>query len=200
MLLALTRPQNCCRRSLTSITARFTRSNEISSFRFGTSVTRCPSSRAVPILLCAGAHESRLVCACSVTNVLKHWVEHYFRDFQENQELLQTLSQFVNEHLMVQYRAVAMRIHQLIHKRPHSYLQAPLDEGEINVVTKLGACPFLEFDPLEVAKQLTLIDFTRFKTISYAVFLLKKKRRTSKRARRRRERLTQIVVTVCVSV
>jgi hypothetical protein len=106
----------------------------------------------------------------SVTNVLKHWVEHYYRDFEESTELLSMLSQFVSEHLMSQYKAVALRINQLIHKRPYSVMPS-INEDEIQVMTKLGACPFLEFDVLEVAKQLTIIDFTRFKSIAYSEFL-----------------------------
>jgi hypothetical protein len=115
-------------------------------------------------------------------NFLKTWVEHYWTDFSSNEELFNVLSQFLDN-------SSNQKLAQLVKNAIKRRQQNP---DTMNVITDTSSFPkpilpksrqissspdtkeakgnegglrFLDLDPLEVARQLTIMEFTLFAAI-----------------------------------
>jgi son of sevenless-like protein len=111
-----------------------------------------------------------------VLNVLKTWIEqHLDMDNEEDVKALDELKRFCNAELAETLPKASDRLLRIIHKK----------RARIENTLLQSACPspilpktmdrirFLELDPLELARQLTLMHARAFKKIKAEEFLFK---------------------------
>eukprot|EP01112_Ceratiomyxa_fruticulosa_P003017 TRINITY_DN13423_c0_g1_i2.p1 TRINITY_DN13423_c0_g1~~TRINITY_DN13423_c0_g1_i2.p1 ORF type:complete len:698 (+),score=159.41 TRINITY_DN13423_c0_g1_i2:79-2172(+) len=99
-----------------------------------------------------------------VANVLKMWLDKHFHDFEKDQELLNQVDLFIINQLMVDKEAVAMNLKKLLTNRKVKLELSWSDEAPSTINTRPESL-FIDFDPTEVARQLTLIEEKIFKSI-----------------------------------
>lgn len=128
-----------------------------------------------------------------VINVLRHWVDQHYYDFERDPSLLQRLNAFLNsikgksmkkwvESVLkiVQRKTVSDENHRPItfnfgHSPPAIEYHLSISENELNLLT---------LHPIELARQLTLIEFELYRNVKTselvgAVFTKKDKEKTS---------------------
>jgi len=127
-----------------------------------------------------------------VTNVLKTWVETYFEDF-DDQKLFKNLSDFVNKDLKTHLKNPADQVHKLIQKKVSGTMARKMVfSGQVKIqkfnslfplFQKKAPLPIIskslssskikliELDPLEIARQLTIMESRIFNQIQPSEFL-----------------------------
>eukprot|EP01102_Stenamoeba_stenopodia_P006360 TRINITY_DN1744_c0_g3_i1.p1 TRINITY_DN1744_c0_g3~~TRINITY_DN1744_c0_g3_i1.p1 ORF type:complete len:906 (-),score=236.37 TRINITY_DN1744_c0_g3_i1:10-2727(-) len=132
---------------------------------------------------CTGAHleqwrqKKQKPIRLRVCNALKHWIERHFSDFIMEDELLRKLTEFTDETISNTpgLQVVGTRLHKLIEKK----LSTSSLEGNASALFPeptnsrlslqgLGARSkrsLLDYDPGDIAKQLTLLEFSNYKVI-----------------------------------
>ncbi|KAI8967027.1 ras guanine nucleotide exchange factor domain-containing protein [Mycotypha africana] len=105
-----------------------------------------------------------------VFNVLKSWLEQYY--YEEDSVLLDRLLFFTNTSIKDSLRFSAVQLERLIHKRKEActdlkklVVTQQQDMPEPILPRDLQKFRLLDVDPLEMARQLTLMDFKLFSSI-----------------------------------
>ena len=110
-----------------------------------------------------------------VLNVLKHWVDQHFYDFSEDTDLLHKLTSFLDEITGKSMKKWVECISKVVQRRLDN------DEGIKEIVFDFDRSPpqlevhiknpqedwpeLLTFHPIEIARQLTLIEFQYYKAV-----------------------------------
>eukprot|EP00092_Neocalanus_flemingeri_P012439 GFUD01013410.1.p1 GENE.GFUD01013410.1~~GFUD01013410.1.p1 ORF type:complete len:1387 (-),score=368.57 GFUD01013410.1:1178-5338(-) len=110
-----------------------------------------------------------------VLNVLKHWVDQHFYDFSEDCDLLHRLTSFLDEITGKSMRKWVECISKVVQRRLDN------DEGAKEIVFDFDRSPpplethiknpqddwpeLLTYHPIEIARQLTLIEFQYYKAV-----------------------------------
>jgi len=111
-----------------------------------------------------------------VTNVLKSWVETYYEDFVV-QDTFKTLNAFVNGDLTKHLKNPAEQLRNAIQKKVTGTMSKKMvfsGQAPLPIVSKslsAGKLKFVDLDPLEIARQLTLMESKLFNSIGTAEFL-----------------------------
>eukprot|EP01119_Soliformovum_irregulare_P004557 TRINITY_DN1560_c0_g1_i1.p1 TRINITY_DN1560_c0_g1~~TRINITY_DN1560_c0_g1_i1.p1 ORF type:complete len:1166 (+),score=383.87 TRINITY_DN1560_c0_g1_i1:136-3633(+) len=106
-----------------------------------------------------------------VFNVLKTWLMHHYGDFEADPGLPEKCKSFVETQMMDTMRNCAVQLLKALERRSDdgwisspSHIKAPKPRLPKKVGSSSGIT-FLDLDPLEVARQLALIDFNLYKQI-----------------------------------
>ncbi|RCH80459.1 hypothetical protein CU098_002355, partial [Rhizopus stolonifer] len=109
-----------------------------------------------------------------VFNVIKSWLETYFNE-EEDRPILATLSQFTDQVIIQSMKFGAEQLSKLIKKRMLSEDSGQIRKMKLNVRTQdmpepilpknLKRIKLLELDPLELARQMTMMDFKLYNRI-----------------------------------
>ncbi|KAI8138715.1 ras guanine nucleotide exchange factor domain-containing protein [Fennellomyces sp. T-0311] len=105
-----------------------------------------------------------------VFNVFKHWVEHYM-NVEEDQAALNTLLDFTNTTLRSSISFSANQLERLIRKRLDAdplrklVVMAPRDQPTPILPRNVKKFRLLDVHPLEMARQLTMMDFGLYRAI-----------------------------------
>ncbi|KAJ1516483.1 hypothetical protein HMI54_009274 [Coelomomyces lativittatus] len=126
-----------------------------------------------------------------VFNVMKSWLENYCLPYiPDDHQILESMSLFARIVVRPVMSLLSISMTKLIDKRiasstPHLPLRGPQPTTPITHVTahipfppsilprNLNKFKFMDVDPLEIARQLTLIEFSLFSRIIYTEFLNK---------------------------
>ncbi|XP_017859715.1 PREDICTED: protein son of sevenless [Drosophila arizonae] len=107
-----------------------------------------------------------------VLNVLRHWVDHHFYDFEKDPTLLERLLQFLNEVNSKSMRKWVDSVRKIVDRKNkqsnkkivYAYGHDPPPiEYHLNVPD--DEITLLTLHPLEVARQLTLLEFEMYKNV-----------------------------------
>jgi len=109
-----------------------------------------------------------------VINFIRMWLEHSWADFREDAELLDKLTDFINEKMARVEKAGAEQLTRVLKKKKEGIkdeveesladFPAPILPQKKNVISSTDYQLF-DFDPLEMARQITLTDFEMIKNI-----------------------------------
>jgi len=111
-----------------------------------------------------------------VINVLKTWIETYYDDFSEG-HMLKTASGFINGEMKTHLKAPSEQLQKLIQKKTAGTVSRKVGvsgQAPLPIVSKsLSAAKikFVDLDPLEIARQLTIMESTIFNSINASEFL-----------------------------
>jgi len=98
-----------------------------------------------------------------VTNVLKTWIENYYEDF-EGRELFAILNEFVNNDVKMHLKGPAEQLQKLIQKKLSGTLSRKMvfsGQAPLPIVSKslsASKIKLIDLDPLELARQLTIME------------------------------------------
>ncbi|XP_072004890.1 ras-specific guanine nucleotide-releasing factor 1 isoform X2 [Engystomops pustulosus] len=109
-----------------------------------------------------------------VLNVLRHWVSKHAQDFETNLQLKSKVISFLEEvihnpELLAQERKAAANIIRTLTQEDPGDSQVTLEEIE-HMVLSTPVDPFEALSALEIAEQVTLLDYLIFKKIPYEEF------------------------------
>jgi len=101
-------------------------------------------------------------------NTFKLWVEKHWYDFENNPGLVKRLRQWIAEDVeKSDYKALAKNLEKVISKKEQGGKKGVMhvrQDMPTPIVPKPGA-RFIDFSPLEVARQISLIEFADYKKI-----------------------------------
>eukprot|EP01114_Cavostelium_apophysatum_P018878 TRINITY_DN5933_c0_g1_i1.p1 TRINITY_DN5933_c0_g1~~TRINITY_DN5933_c0_g1_i1.p1 ORF type:complete len:537 (+),score=114.94 TRINITY_DN5933_c0_g1_i1:70-1680(+) len=108
--------------------------------------------------------------------VLKTWSENHFYDFQENPELITTYLDFIHSTMMLDMQTLSVQLKQIVDKKVHNRTIRELKRVQsskdiprtIEPLSRSGpsnTLVLIDIDPLEVARQLTLIEYDLYSKI-----------------------------------
>lgn len=157
-------------------------------------------------------HKMRTPIRLRVANVLKIWIENYFDDFKDD-NLLNNLNVFIKSCLQSDLKNPAEQLSKLISKKVQGTIsrnkivsisgKAPLPLVSKNL--KPGNIKLLDLEPLEIARQLTLMESKLYNQIQPSECLNKswsdpKLSHNSENIRRLIERANQLTAWVVESI
>ncbi|KAI7872904.1 ras guanine nucleotide exchange factor domain-containing protein [Spinellus fusiger] len=108
-----------------------------------------------------------------VFNVIKSWLDTYYNE-EEDQPMLSVLMEFTKEHVQETMRFGYEQLAKLIKIRMDAEENGQIRKMTLNIRTEMPApilpknmkrVQFLEIDPLEIARQLTIMDFRLYNRI-----------------------------------
>lgn len=111
-----------------------------------------------------------------VFNVLKTWLETYYEDFSDPNDL-KTLNQFINGDLKTHLKAPSEQLQKVLQKKSSGTISRKMvfsGQAPLPIVAKSLSASKLKFgdlDPLEIARQLTLMESKIFNSIEPIEFL-----------------------------
>ncbi|KAJ1569768.1 hypothetical protein HK405_004497 [Cladochytrium tenue] len=114
-----------------------------------------------------------------VFNVMKQWVEMYYQEDDEDKEVLQEMRAFASAKMQEEDARLASHLLKLIERREQGLMKKILvtsmgkDVPAPILPRNLKKLKFLDLDPLEIARQLTIIDSKVFNRIQPVEFLRK---------------------------
>ncbi|XP_076464153.1 son of sevenless homolog 1-like [Babylonia areolata] len=107
-----------------------------------------------------------------VVNVLRHWVDHHFYDFERDKTLLDNLREFLLNIKGKAMRKMADSIIKVIQRRIESIntereftYQGKPPKIEWHLARKLEDCDLMSLHPVEIARQVTLVEFDLYRAI-----------------------------------
>ncbi|KAK3580871.1 hypothetical protein CHS0354_032932 [Potamilus streckersoni] len=107
-----------------------------------------------------------------VVNVLRHWVDHHFYDFERDQGLLHKLKEFLDTVKGKAMRKMADSILNVIQRRtecPGSEreftYQKPPPPIEMHLARQKEQFDVLTLHPIEIARQITLLEFDLYRAV-----------------------------------
>lgn len=126
-----------------------------------------------------------------VLNVLRHWVERHFYDFERDQSLLQKLHNFLERIQGKAMRKMARSITKVIHRKVESsntergtVLQRYPPPSEWHLTHNSNEFDLMNLHPIEIARQVTLLEFDLYRAVQPSelvgsVWIKKDKNKTS---------------------
>lgn len=107
-----------------------------------------------------------------VVNVLRHWVDHHFYDFERDSSLLENLKQFLDTIRGKAMKKMADSILKVIQRRMESQntdreftLQKSPPAIEWHIVRAKEQFDLLTLHPIEIARQVTLLEFDLYRAV-----------------------------------
>lgn len=106
-----------------------------------------------------------------VANVIKKWLDRYFHDFQNDSDLLNKLDQFISNQIMLDMESIAKNLKKLLsNERPvpvptFTELAPPVLAPKKSTSLVPGDFVFRDLEPLEIARQMTLIESDLYRSI-----------------------------------
>ncbi|XP_076354021.1 son of sevenless guanine nucleotide exchange factor isoform X2 [Tachypleus tridentatus] len=128
-----------------------------------------------------------------ILNVLRHWVDHHYYDFEREPQLLQKLRDFLSNVKGKNMRKWVESINKVIQRRSEcveepreimfSYEKSP-PQVEWHISTAPEKFDLLTLHPIEIARQLTLLEFDLYRAVkpselTGSVWTKKDKQKTS---------------------
>ncbi|XP_060063048.1 son of sevenless homolog 2-like [Ylistrum balloti] len=107
-----------------------------------------------------------------VVNVLRHWVDHHYYDFERDMSLLYKLQEFLAGVKGKAMKKMAESIIKVIHRRFESQstereftYQKPLPNVEWHLTREPKAFDLMTLHPIEIARQVTLLEFDLYRAV-----------------------------------
>lgn len=104
-----------------------------------------------------------------VRNILKVWINKHFYDLENDQQttrfLLSTMEQYSKEDESGFFEKMREKIHQKIQYISSSGILVFSEEPPPPILPTKGQPSFSHFDPLEIARQMTILEYMRYRRI-----------------------------------
>eukprot|EP01087_Luapelamoeba_hula_P024732 TRINITY_DN951_c0_g1_i2.p1 TRINITY_DN951_c0_g1~~TRINITY_DN951_c0_g1_i2.p1 ORF type:complete len:1420 (+),score=271.34 TRINITY_DN951_c0_g1_i2:114-4373(+) len=107
-----------------------------------------------------------------VFNVLQKWVSHHFYDFAEDRSLVDTILDFISDKMMANKESAALQLKRMVNRKLEGNdAELEVQFGQVQPPRPIppmitgAAMTLLDLDPTEVARQLTLIEHSLYKSI-----------------------------------
>lgn len=103
-----------------------------------------------------------------IANVIKNWIDKHYHDFQQDPELVEKLDTFLDEHIISSMGEFGKNLKRLLHNERVTPAPTWANEAPAPIPPKSKTAndlKFKDFDPTEVARQLTIIESELYRKI-----------------------------------
>ncbi|EGG23398.1 leucine-rich repeat-containing protein [Cavenderia fasciculata] len=109
--------------------------------------------------------KKRKITRLRVANVVKMWLGEHFHDFEEDSVLVLKLDQFINNQIIPEMDGIGKNLKKLLYHEKVTPVPTFSSAPPPSLAPKAKDPSFIDLDPMEVARQMTLIESDLYRKI-----------------------------------